>query len=220
MFDPKIEKYKFSKLASPKAVAFADFNFFGQSLLNKEFNSALEVFDFIYCDGYWLYTLLRLLGNDVTYKPGPTFFNEFTKKHKELTILSKYKEAQMFEGLSCNSLNIVELPVVNDIDEFEFEKISDLIIYNHVFVSLGCPKQELFIDRIMQYLPEGVTLYAVGAAIDFSLGKENRAPRFVQSLRLEFFWRLIVSGKKQWKKWKNVPIVLTWFTKKLLLRIF
>ena len=219
MFDPRLEKYEFSKLNRPKAIAFADLNFFGQSLQNKDFNSALKVFDVIYCDGYWLYTLLKFLGNNVVYKPGPTFFNEFTKNHNKLTILSKYSESQICGFLRSNDLNIVELPFVNNVDEFEYVRISKLITCDHIFVSLGCPKQELFIDRIIRYLPEGVTLYAVGAAVDFSLGKEKRAPNFIQSLRLEFVWRLIISGRKQWKKWKKVPIVLIWFTKKLLRKI-
>jgi UDP-N-acetyl-D-mannosaminuronic acid transferase (WecB/TagA/CpsF family) len=220
MFDPRIEKYEFSRLNRPKAVAFADLNFFGQSLLNEEFNSALKVFDVIYCDGYWLYKVLKILGNNVVYKPGPLFFNEFAKNNKKFTILSKYSESQICELLRCNDLNIVELPFVNNVDEFEYLRISKLITCDHIFVSIGCPKQELFIDRIIRHLPEGVTLYAVGAAIDFSLGKEKRAPHFIQRLRLESVWRLIISGRKQWKKWKKVPIVLIWFIKRLLLKIF
>ena len=220
MYDPKIEKYSVGSFQKPRAVAFADFNFFGQSLLNKEFNRALKIFDVIYCDGYWLYTLLKYLGHNVVYKPGPAFFNEFVKNHKKFTILSKYSESQIEEGLGGNDLNIVELSFVDNIDEFEYEKISKQIHYRHIFVSIGCPKQELFIDRIVRLLPDGVTLYAVGAAIDFYLGKEKRAPSLIQILRLEFFWRLIISGRKQFKKWKNVPIVLIWFTKKLLLKIF
>lgn len=219
-FDPKIEKYEFVNLKCPRAVAFADFNFFGESLLNEEFNNALNVFDIVYCDGYWLYTLLKVLGKNVVYKPGPEFFKDFIKKHKKITILSKYSESLLSEVLEGDFLNVVELPFVNSVDEFDYVEISKLIFYDHVFVSIGCPKQELFINRIIQYLPDHVTLYAIGAAIDFSLGKESRAPVAVQMLRLEFFWRLIISGRKQWKKWKNIPIVLIWFTRKLLLKIF
>lgn len=220
MYDPKIEKYSFSSFQKPRAVAFADFNFFGQSLLNKEFNKAIDVFDIIYCDGYWLYIILKSLGFNVVYKPGPIFFIEFVKNHTKFAILSKYSKLEIDTILGINSLNVVELPFVDNVEDFYFEELSKLIVSDEIFVSLGCPKQELFIDRIIQYLPEDVTLYAIGAAIDFYLGKEKRAPHAIQRLRLEFVWRLIISWRKQWKKWKKVPIVLIWFTKKLLLKTF
>ena len=220
MLDPKIRKYEHSKFENPRAIAFSDFNFFGQSLVNKEFNEAIDVFDIIYCDGYWLYISLRSLGFNVVYKPGPLFFTEFAKKNIKFTVLSKYSQADIDKVFGINRLNVVELPFVDNVDDFNFEGLSKLIECEDIFVSIGCPKQEFFICKIIPYLPEGVTLYAVGAAIDFSLGKEKRAPQLIQILRLEFLWRLIISVRKQWKKWKNVPKVLIWFIKKLLLKIF
>lgn len=218
MLDPKIKTYELYKLTKPKAVAFSDLNFFGQSLVNKEFNKAIDVFDIIYCDGYWLYLMLKSLGFNVLYKTGPAFFTEFLQNHKKFAVLSKYSQSEIDEVSDVNILNAVELPFVDNVEDFKFEELSKLITCDHIFVSIGCPKQELFIDRLIRYLPEGVTLYAVGAAIDFYLGKEKRAPHLVQILRLEFLWRLIISPEKQWKKWKTVPIVLIWFTKKLWLK--
>lgn len=219
MYDPKIEKYSVGSFQKPRAVAFADFNFFGQSLLNKEFNKAIDVFDIIYCDGYWLYIILKSIGFNVVYKPGPIFFTEFVKNHTKFAILSKYSQLEIDTILGINSLNVVELPFVDNVEDFNFEELSKLIVSDDIFVSIGCPKQELFIDRIIQYLPRNATCYAIGAAVDFSLGKEKRAPSIIQWMRIEFLWRLMVSRRKQWKKWKSVPVVLSWFIKKLFLKI-
>ncbi len=220
MIDPKLEKYEFSQECHPRAVAFADFNFFGQSLLSKEFSKAIEVFDIIYCDGYWLYVLLKSLNFKVIYKPGPLFFKKFAEDHSGFIILSKYNQSDIDEVFGKNKLIAVELPFVDDVDDFNFKELSGFLLSDHIFVSLGCPKQELFIERIIKYLPNRVTCYAVGAALDFTLGREIRAPDAIQRLRLEFLWRLIISRRKQWKKWKNVPVVLIWYIKKLIKKIF
>jgi len=222
MLDPKINRYEFSELTKkPRAVAFADLNFFSQSLLYEEFSEAIGYFDIIYCDGYWLYRMLRFFGYKVVYMPGPEFFNKFIKAESNIALLSKYKRFEIPEVLRYENLNIITLPFVQEVNEFNFTKLANLVDgCPDIFVSLGCPKQELFISRIIKHVPEGSSFYAVGAAVDFWLGKEKRAPRIFNKLHLEFFWRLIVARRKQLKKWKNFPIVLIWFIKNLFLKIF
>lgn len=58
-----------------------------------------------------------------------------------------------------------------------------------VFVCLGSPKQELWIARRRDRLPQGVYL-GVGAAVDFAAGHVPRAPQLAQQTGLEWLWRL------------------------------
>lgn len=57
------------------------------------------------------------------------------------------------------------------------------------FVALGAPKQEFFSARMARRHPH-IGWLGIGAALDFLAGEKMRAPRWVQMLQLEWFWRL------------------------------
>ena len=59
-----------------------------------------------------------------------------------------------------------------------------------VFLCLGSPKQELWFSQWCDRLPAAVYIGA-GAAVDFAAGEVRRAPRLVQRLGLEWFYRLL-----------------------------
>jgi len=63
-----------------------------------------------------------------------------------------------------------------------------------VFVALGCPKQEEWVANNSSKI-NGVLL-AVGAAIPFFAGFEKRAPKWMQNLALEWFYRLMQQPKR------------------------
>jgi N-acetylglucosaminyldiphosphoundecaprenol N-acetyl-beta-D-mannosaminyltransferase len=58
-----------------------------------------------------------------------------------------------------------------------------------VFVCMGAPKQEAWVLRWVNELPDAVYIGA-GAAVDFAAGTKTRAPKVVQSLGAEWVWRL------------------------------
>ena len=60
-----------------------------------------------------------------------------------------------------------------------------------VFVAFGHPKQEEFIAMHKQELGASV-LVGVGGTFDFLAGTVQRAPKLLQTLWLEWLWRLIV----------------------------
>jgi N-acetylglucosaminyldiphosphoundecaprenol N-acetyl-beta-D-mannosaminyltransferase len=57
------------------------------------------------------------------------------------------------------------------------------------FLALGAPKQEVFAARAQEALPE-MGFLSIGAGLDFLSGHQTRAPRWVQRLALEWFWRM------------------------------
>lgn len=59
-----------------------------------------------------------------------------------------------------------------------------------VFVCLGFPKQENWVLDQGDRLPPAVYVGA-GAAVDFAAGAQVRAPRVIQTLGLEWMWRLV-----------------------------
>ena len=84
-----------------------------------------------------------------------------------------------------------------------------------IFVGLGCPKQELWMDRVHGRLP-AVTV-GVGAAFDFLSGSKRRAPRFMQQAGLEWAFRLGSEPRRLWRRYaRHNPRFVALFTAQLL----
>lgn len=73
-----------------------------------------------------------------------------------------------------------------------------------VWVGLGMPKQELWMDGIRAELP-GVALLGVGAAFDFLAGTKKQAPAWMQKAGMEWLFRLIQEPRRLWRRyvWNN-----------------
>jgi N-acetylglucosaminyldiphosphoundecaprenol N-acetyl-beta-D-mannosaminyltransferase len=70
----------------------------------------------------------------------------------------------------------------------------------HIWVALGCPKQERWIGENLNTLPPGV-YFAVGAAFAFIAGHVKRAPNFFQKNGLEWFYRICKEPRRLWKRY-------------------
>lgn len=68
-----------------------------------------------------------------------------------------------------------------------------------VWVGLGTPGQDLFIDRFRDRLC--ATLVAVGAAFDFLAGAKRQAPIWVQNCGLEWAFRLAIEPRRLWRRY-------------------
>ena len=69
-----------------------------------------------------------------------------------------------------------------------------------VWVSLGCPKQNLWMANNRSRLRAPV-LIGVGAAFDFLAGVKSQAPRWMQRNGLEWLFRLITEPRRLWKRY-------------------
>lgn len=69
-----------------------------------------------------------------------------------------------------------------------------------LLVALGCPKQELFIDRLRPVLGRIVAI-GVGASLDFVTGRINRAPNWMSRSGLEWCFRLSQEPRRLWKRY-------------------
>jgi N-acetylglucosaminyldiphosphoundecaprenol N-acetyl-beta-D-mannosaminyltransferase len=68
-----------------------------------------------------------------------------------------------------------------------------------VWVGLGTPRQDLFVDRFRDRL--GITLVAVGAAFDFLAGAKRQAPTWMQDCGLEWIFRLATEPRRLWRRY-------------------
>jgi N-acetylglucosaminyldiphosphoundecaprenol N-acetyl-beta-D-mannosaminyltransferase len=72
-----------------------------------------------------------------------------------------------------------------------------------VFVALGAPKQEYFIEQEAK-ITKGVVYMAVGGSFDIISGKLQRAPAWMRSLGLEWLWRLIL---EPWRITRQLALI-------------
>lgn len=89
------------------------------------------------------------------------------------------------------------------VDDFDYQGIADMINDDNpdiIWVSLGAPKQEMFMSRLKPYLKRGV-MFGYGAIFNFNagVGEVKRAPKWMLDMRLEWLHRALEQPKK------NVP---------------
>jgi N-acetylglucosaminyldiphosphoundecaprenol N-acetyl-beta-D-mannosaminyltransferase len=69
-----------------------------------------------------------------------------------------------------------------------------------VWVGLGAPKQEYWVERARRRLRVAGIL-AVGAAFDFHSGWKRRAPRWMQRTGTEWLFRLAIEPRRLWRRY-------------------
>jgi N-acetylglucosaminyldiphosphoundecaprenol N-acetyl-beta-D-mannosaminyltransferase len=69
-----------------------------------------------------------------------------------------------------------------------------------VLLALGCPKQEIVMQRIAAAVRPAVCI-GVGAGLDFVAGTLPRAPRWVSSAGLEWLYRLAREPRRLWRRY-------------------
>lgn len=68
-----------------------------------------------------------------------------------------------------------------------------------IWVSLGCPRQEVWMRKMADKVP-GVKL-GVGAAFEFYARKKRRAPLWLRQLGLEWLHRMIEEPGRLWRRY-------------------
>jgi N-acetylglucosaminyldiphosphoundecaprenol N-acetyl-beta-D-mannosaminyltransferase len=79
-----------------------------------------------------------------------------------------------------------------------------------LFVGMPSPFKETWCERHRQRLDVPVIM-GVGGSFDVLAGFIRRAPRWMQSLGLEWFWRLLMEPRKLWKRYLTTNTEFTWF---------
>ncbi len=69
-----------------------------------------------------------------------------------------------------------------------------------LFVGLGAPKQEIFAYNYINQLDVNV-IFCTGAAFDFQAGHVKRAPKIMQKLGMEWFYRFLKEPKRLFKRY-------------------
>lgn len=137
-------------------------------------------------------------------------------------VLSKLVDTLQRKYTGCNIVGVCS-PPFRELDEREKQEHLDAIQAagaQIVWVGLGAPKQELWMQASTASLP-GVMLLGVGAAFDFHAGMIERAPDWAQRWGLEWLHRLIQEPRRLARRYLETNSLFLWYTaKEQLARIF
>jgi N-acetylglucosaminyldiphosphoundecaprenol N-acetyl-beta-D-mannosaminyltransferase len=109
------------------------------------------------------------------------------------------REGVALKALECLKTRFSELsgwaiePEEKTIEEIAIKIVAEKV--RIVFVGLGAPKQELFIEKVkcqMSNVKSPLVFMSVGGSFDIISGRTPRAPHAIQAVHLEWLWRLVL----------------------------
>jgi N-acetylglucosaminyldiphosphoundecaprenol N-acetyl-beta-D-mannosaminyltransferase len=114
----------------------------------------------------------------------------------------KLLEARMKAAYPQLKIGYSFSPPFRALTESEITQVQQDIISSGVrilFVGLGCPRQEMWIDAQRGSIP--AVMIGIGAAIDFHAGLKPQAPAWMQRMGLEWLFRLLSEPRRLWKRY-------------------
>ncbi len=184
---------------------------------DREFYDVYRQAEWVVCDSRILQMCSRALRDPIPEAiPGSSFFGHYYMHHAD------DPDCRIFllgarPGVADEAMRRINARVGREIvvgahsPSFGFEKnpgecreIADIINAsgaNVVLVGVGAPKQEKWIMAHRDMMP-GVKLWmALGATIDFEAGNIKRAPRWVQKICMEWFYRFLKEPHRMFRRY-------------------
>ena len=168
------------------------------------------------CDGGSIASMANVLyGTNYKAYSGPELFSDYigrsdikqlllgNTQEKYNQIKSKLEE----NGLGTTHLTYMSLPFAS-IDEFDYKNIAqsiNAINPDFIWVSLGAPKQENFMYKILPYLNQGL-MFGIGAAFNFYVGDIVQPKFHIGSFRFVWLDRLFREPQKQFKRLSGILV--------------
>lgn len=196
------------------------------------FVAAYQQADYRVCDSQVLLYAARFLGDPIKAKiSGSDLFPQFCEYH------AKNEKIKIFllggaPGIAAQAQARINQRIGRSIivaahsPSFGFEKNPQECLNliqmirqstaNVLVVGVGAPKQEIWITKHRQMLPNIDIFLAVGAAIDFEAGNKPRSPEWMSHLGIEWMHRLASEPGRLWKRYliEDMPFFLLLFKQK------
>lgn len=185
----------------------------------------------IMADGAPVAALARLQNGAVQRSPGPDLMvplcNEAARLNLPIAVFGTRSDvlARVCSKLQadCQGLTIA----MSDAPRFGFDPTSaeadaaaDAISASGaklVLLGLGSPKQEMFALRAIERHPH-LGFICIGAALDFFVGEQQRAPRVMRNLGIEWAWRLANNPRRLARRYWLCAVLLADLTIRLPLQ--
>ena len=203
---------------------------------DKEFYDLYQKAEWVVCDSKILYLFSKLLKHSIPEPiPGSSFFTAYYMYHKADPNCKIFLLGAA-EGIAAKARERINHKVGREIvvgahsPSYGFEKNSaeceELIRIvnesgaNVLLVGVGAPKQEKWIMRYRDRMPNVDVFMALGATIDFEAGTLKRAPLFWQKIGMEWLYRCLKEPKRLFKRYFVDDMTFFYYFLKQLLGIY
>ena len=147
---------------------------------------------------------------------GPRIFEEYIGKPYRQLLLGNTEETYKKiakklcqNGDHAENLEYIPIPFTK-VEEFDYEGIAteiNKIKPDLIWVSLGAPKQERFMGRMLPYLEQGV-MFGIGAAFNYYVGSIREPKLQIGPQKLIWLQRIFEEPKKQIRRCSNFLTVI------------
>ena len=203
---------------------------------DHEFYEAYQKAEWVVCDSRILYFLSKLMKRSFPEAiPGSSFFTAFYEFHKDDPNCRIFLLGAR-EGIARKAMERINERVGRQIvvgahspsfgfekKEEECEELVDIVNNsgaNVVLVGVGAPKQEKWIMRWKDKMPNVDLWMALGATIDFEAGTLKRAPLLYRKIGMEWLYRFFKEPKRLFKRYFVDDMKFFWYFGKQLLGVY
>jgi exopolysaccharide biosynthesis WecB/TagA/CpsF family protein len=186
--------------------------------------------DYKLCDSKILYYVSRFLGTPIKEKiSGSDFFPAFYQYHKNNEDIKIFLLGAK-EGVAIKAQEKINAKIGRQIivgahsPSFGFEKNEHecLEIIEKIknsgatvlAIGVGAPKQEKWLHKYKEQLPNIKIFLAIGATIDFEAGNKKRSPKWMTNIGIEWLHRLFSEPKRLWKRYLIGGPIFAWLVLK------
>lgn len=193
---------------------------------DREFSKVYSIADYLLCDSQILMYASKFLGTPIKQKiSGSDFFPAFYNYHKnneEVKIfllgadkgVAQKAQTKINEKVGRNIIVGAHSPSYGfEKNEKECMEIIEMIKQSEatvLAVGVGAPKQEKWIYKYKEQLPNIKIFLAIGATIDFEADNIQRSPKWMSELGLEWLYRLSSEPKRLWKRYLIEDLPFLW----------
>jgi len=195
-------------------VAICNANTLVRSVLSVEISNCINNFTIKAPDGFPVAKALSFLtkqkfsrvdGYKVFLQTIENGLNRGTKHYffgnsEEITQLMINKLSEKFPDMKITGYLCPEFKSADDLVKKYKEEINS-VNADIIWVSLGFPKQELFIDALCNEIDTPINFVGVGAVFEWVAGTKKKAPEWIANLGFEWLLRLFQDPKRLYKRY-------------------
>lgn len=169
------------------------------------------------CDGSSIAWLAGMIYNEkFRALSGPEIFEKYIESGYKQTligsntdVIEKIESKLRSKAIDGNNIKHIPLPFL-PVSDFNYLNIAEEINNDPpdiIWVSLGAPKQEIFMSKLLPHLNYGV-MFGIGAAFNFYIGEISIPKKNIGALRFVWLYRIFQEPKKQLKRAISYILIL------------